>query len=141
MTASIRRILPALRHYSSWLTCNINVFVGYTDQSGLGDLIQDFFGLYASAMTLLASIVDLNSLPLIEYLLEEDEDTIAFKPLREHDRSRYFDESSGTLKQKLHTHGVERHLPNFEMLGRIRDLLTDAVALAVKDVGSINPHS
>lgn len=140
VTASTRRILPALRHYSSWLICNINVLVEYTDQSGLGDLIKIFFGLYASTMTFLASTFDPSSLPLIEYLLEEDEDTIAFKPLREHDRSRYFEQSSGTLKQKFHTHGVERHHPNVEMLGRIRDLLTDAVALAVRDVGSIIPR-
>jgi len=140
ITASTRRILPALRHYSSWLICNINVLIEYTDQSGLGDLIKVFFGLYASTMTLLASTFDLNSLPLIEYLLEEDEDTIAFKPLRGHNRSRYFEQSSGTLKQKFYTHGVERHHPNVEMLGRIRDLLTDAVALAVRDVGSIILH-
>lgn len=141
ITASTRRILPALRYYSSWLTCNINVLVGYMDQSGLGSLIKVFFGLYVSTMTLLASTFNPDSLPLIEYLLEEDENIIAFKPLREHDRSRYFDQSSGTLKQKFNTHGVERHHPNVEMLGRIRDLLTDAVALAVRDVGSINPHS
>lgn len=135
ITAAVRRILPALRHYSSWLTCNADILLRYLDQSGLGDLINVFFGLYASTMTLLASTFHPDSLPLIEYLLEEDEDTIAFKPLREHDRSHYLEQSSGTLKQKFHTYGVERHHPNVEMLGRVRDLLADAVALAVRDVG------
>jgi len=140
ITALTRRILPALRQYSSWLTCNINVLIGYTDQCGLGDLIKVFFELYAGTMTLLASTFNPDSLPLIEYLLEEDEDTIGFKPLDEHDRSRYFEQSSGTLRQKFHTHGVERHHPNVEMLGRIRDLLADAVALVMRNVRSMIPH-
>ena len=138
VTAVMRRILPALRHYSSWLTCNIDLLVGYTGPSApynLASLVKDFFRMYASTMTILASTYHAESLPVIEYLLEEDEDTIAFKPF-EKGSGRYLVETSNTLKPKFHTHGVERHHPNVEMLARVRDLLTDSVKLAIKEVSS-----
>ena len=138
VTAVMRRILPAVRHYSSWLTCNIDLLVGYTGPSApynLASLVKDFFGMYASTMTILASTYNAESLPMIEYLLEEDEDTIAFKPF-DNGSSRYLEKTSNTLKPKFHTHGVDRHHPNVEMLARVRDLLTDSVKLAIKEVSS-----
>ena len=141
VTAVTRRILPALRHYSSWLICSIEVLIGHISHSTLDNPIKVFFKMYAGTLTLLASTYNPESLPSIEYLLEEDEDSFAFKPFGQETRGRYFDESSNTLKQKCHTYGVERHHPNVEMLGRIRDLLTDGVVLATRDVSITSLYS
>lgn len=137
ITTIIRRILPAVRHYSSWLHCSIDIILGYMGPDApddLLDLVQTFFLVYANTMTLLATIYDVESLPMIEYLLEEDEDTIEFKPFGEANRDRYFDMNIKTFKEKFHTHGMEKHHPNVEMLGRIRDLVRDSVIIAVKEV-------
>ena len=137
VTTIIRRILPALRHYGSWMRSNIGVLVGYMEPGApdnLPTVIKVFFDTYASTMTCLATIYNAESLPLIEYLLEEDTDTILFKPFDEVRKDRQLHESSTAVKEKFHTHGVERYHPNIEMLGRIRDLVFNAVMLALKNV-------
>lgn len=93
---------------------------------------------YANTLTLLASTFPVDDLPAIDYLLEEDEDTLGFKPLaNESTMRRYYREGSGIRKPKYHDHGIGTHHSSIEMLGRIRDLLLDGLQLQLQEVSLI----
>lgn len=135
ISAVARRVLPGLRHYSSWLISNAKVLTTQFGDALLSVQIKELWKIYASTLTLLASTFEVSDLPSIGYLLEEDEDTLGFKPF-ENDRTtrRYFCQESNIQKPKWHNNGVERHHPNLEMFGRIRDFLTEGLLLAVDEV-------
>ncbi|KAI9760182.1 MAG: hypothetical protein M4579_001797 [Chaenotheca gracillima] len=130
VTAVMRRILPALRHYSSWLLSNSVVLVSELVDGALKVQVKELWRVYATSLTLLAATFPATELPLAEYLLEEDEDTLGFSPFNpEKCGRRYFLE--GNEKQKSHDVGVKRLHPNEEMLSRIRDFLTDGLELTM----------
>ena len=131
-----RRVLPGLRHYSSWLTSNTAILIDQQSRdSPLGVQIKELWKIYASTLTLLASTFPVSALTAIGYLLEEDEDTLGFKPFEnEKTQGRYFQPGLAIKKPKWHTNGVERQHPNLEMSGRIRDFLAEGLALAVDSV-------
>ncbi len=130
LTAVTRRLLPGLRHYSSWLVANAVILASQVGDTLLHVQIKEFWKIYVNTLTLLASTFPATELPLIEYLLPEDEDTLDFKPF-DHDelKQRYFSEDMNSQKPKWHDQGVQRHHPNVEMYGRVRDLLTDGTLL------------
>ncbi len=98
--------------------------------------VKGLWKIYANALTLLVSTFPVSGLPSsVEYLLEEDEDTLGFKPfMNENIQRRYYSEDTGSQKPRWHDHGVHRHHPNLEMLGRVRDLLTDGMVLHSQEV-------
>ena len=138
LTVIARRILPLCRHYSSWLMSNVKLVVAEMSTPELEKDITGFFKIYANTLTVLASTFNPETLPIIEYLLEEDEDTMAFKPF-DHQRTfrRYYDQSSRTLKPNFHIQGITREHPLVEMLGRVRDLVTDGVELSTQHVSQL----
>lgn len=143
VTAVARRILPALRHYSSWLVSNAALLVAEVGDTSLNVQIKELWKIYANTLTLLAATFPVSDLPNIEYLLEEDVDTVGFKPFT-NDRTwkRYFNDEKQEprdRKPKWNDRGVERHHPNIEMLGRIRDFLIDGLTLATDEVYSLLP--
>lgn len=138
VTAVARRVLPALRQYSSWLVSNAALLVAEVGDTSLNVQIKELWKIYASTLTLLATTFPVSELPRIEYLLEEDVDTLGFKPFT-NDRTwkRYFQDQNRetrTRKPKWNDRGVERQHPNVEMLGRIRDFLVDGLTLATDEV-------
>jgi len=138
VTAVARRVLPALRQYSSWLVSNAAVLVAEVGDTSLNVQIKELWKSYASTLTLLATTFPVSELPSIDYLLEEDVDTLGFKPFT-NDRTwkRYFQDQrrdTRDRKPKWNDRGVERHHPNVEMLGRIRDFLVDGLTLATDEV-------
>ena len=138
LTAVTRRVLPGLRHYSSWLVSNAVVLVAELGDASLDVRIQELWVAYAKAMTILVSTFPVAGLPPpLGYLLDEDEDTLAFKPLDNQDaQRRYYDEVTGYRKPKWHDRGIHRQHPNIEMLGRIRDLLTDGMLIQSREVST-----
>ncbi|TKA60814.1 hypothetical protein B0A49_09521, partial [Cryomyces minteri] len=97
--------------------------------------MRELWKAYAAALSLLAAAFPIEVLPTADYLLEEDADTIGFKPLIS-DRTMknwYKEGISGVLKPKFFDQGVERQHPNVEMLMRIRGLLWDGLLLAVDE--------
>lgn len=129
MTAVTRRVLPALRQYSSWLLSNAEILVAQVGDNVLNVQIRELWKIYATALTLLTSTFSVADLPQVQYLLDEDEDTIGFKPLdNEITKGRFYDGVDPAVqKAKYHDKGMQRHHPNVEMLGRVRDLLTDGM--------------
>lgn len=137
MTAVTRRVLPALRQYSSWLLSNAEILVAQVGDNVLNVQIRELWKIYATALTLLTSTFSVADLPQVQYLLDEDEDTIGFKPLdNEITKGRFYDGVDPAVqKAKYHDKGMQRHHPNVEMLGRVRDLLTDGMIQHSDDVG------
>ncbi len=136
LIAVTRRVLPFLRHYSSWLIINATILAAGVGDTRLAVEIKELWKMYANALTLLVATFPVSALPPpVEYLLEEDEDTLGFKPfMNEITQRRYYSEDTGSQKPKWHDQGVHRHHPNLEMLGRIRDLLTDGMVLHAQEV-------
>ncbi|CRG87105.1 Protein SMG7 [Talaromyces islandicus] len=134
VTVVARRVLPALRNYSSWLLANCS---SLTDQKQDKDTvlsvqIKEFWKIYANTLSLLASTFDVTALPEVEYLLEEDEEALGFKPLMNEATSRrYHLESTARAKPRTIDPGVERNHPNLEMLYRIREFVIDGLDLVV----------
>ncbi|CAI7675585.1 unnamed protein product [Penicillium pancosmium] len=133
ITGVARRILPALRHYSSWLLVTHEFLVAQKDEkdSALSIQIQEFWKIYAETLTLLASTFDVAQLPEIDYLLEDDEESLGFVPLDQAATSRRYIGTNGQLKPRMNDPGVERSHPNMEMLYRIREFVIDGLDLVV----------
>lgn len=131
-----RRILPALRHYSSWLLTNSKSLVEQKEEkdSALSIQIKEFWKIYAGTLSLLASSFDVVSLPEVDYLLEEDEESLGFAPLDQDATSRRYVGSRDQPKPRMHDLGIERSHPNMEMLYRIREFVIDGLDLVVNGV-------
>ena len=99
--------------------------------------VRELWKIYVTTLTLLISTFPGSELPQIGYLLDEDDDTVGFKPLdNENTRRRFYDGDDMLVqKPKYHDRGIQRHHPNVEMLGRIRDMLTDGMIHHSDDVG------
>ncbi|KAJ5586323.1 hypothetical protein N7450_006110 [Penicillium hetheringtonii] len=133
ITVVARRILPALRHYSSWLLVASDFLVAQKEEkdSALSIQIQEFWKIYAGTLTLLASTFDVAQLPEIDYLLEDDEESLGFVPLDQAATSRRYIGTDGQLKPRMNDPGIERSHPNMEMLYRIREFVIDGLDLVV----------
>jgi hypothetical protein len=135
VTVVARRILPALRHYSSWLLTTSDYLVAQKEEkdSTLSIQIQEFWKIYAGTLTLLASTFDVVHLPEIDYLLEEDEESLGFAPLDQAATSRRYIGMGEQIKPRVNDPGVERSHPNEEMLYRIREFVIDGLDLVVRN--------
>lgn len=132
VTVVARRVLPALRNYSSWLLTNCGSLTAQKQDkdTALSVQIQEFWKIYANTLTLLASTFDIYSNLEVEYLLEEDEETLGFKPLIDDATSRrYLVSENGRTKPRMLGPGIERNHPNIEMLYRIREFVIDGLYL------------
>ena len=138
ITAVARRVLPGLRQYSSWLNCSSTLLVAQVGDNTLDVEVKELWKTYANTLTLLAATFSASDLPAIEYLLEEDEDTLGFKPFESVNvQKRYCNPETGSPKPLFHAADIKRQHPNVEMLGRIRDFLTDGLILAMDEASSI----
>ncbi|KAF7596316.1 hypothetical protein BBP40_002460 [Aspergillus hancockii] len=134
ITAVARRVLPALRNYSSWLLTVSHMLVANREKdTPLAVQITEFWKIYANTLTLLASTFDVVLLPEIDYLLEEDEETLCFVPLNKEPTSRRYLDSCGGEKPRMNDAGVERNHPNIEMLYRIREFVIDGLDMVVSN--------
>ncbi|KAJ5099768.1 hypothetical protein N7532_006769 [Penicillium argentinense] len=133
LTVVARRILPALRHYSSWLLVTNEFLVAQKEEkdSALSIQIQEFWKIYAGTLTLLTSTFDVAQLPEIDYLLEDDEESLGFLPLDQSSTSRRYIGINGQLKPRMNDPGIERSHPNMEMMYRIREFVIDGLDLVV----------
>ena len=128
--------------YSSWLLTNAVILAAQVGDNVLNVQVRELWKIYATALTLLTSTFAVSQfavsqLPEVDYLLDEDENTIGFKPLDNETTKRKYYAGVGfsVQKPKYHDQGIQRHHPNVEMLGRIRDLLTDGMLQHSNEVG------
>ncbi|KAL9601723.1 MAG: hypothetical protein Q9219_002334 [cf. Caloplaca sp. 3 TL-2023] len=127
----VRRVLPGLRCSQSWLLSRAALLSAHEEEPKMQLLIHRFWTEYFNVLVLILSASSFENLPRLEYILEEDEEVVGFRPLQEGGlQQKYFDPNSASRKPKCHDAGIKRHHPNIEMQCRVRDFLEDAVELA-----------
>lgn len=142
ITLVARRILPALRQYSAWLASNAKWLVvvctpipGWTVPSSLAVQARELWSMYTTVLTRLVDYFTVSELQAVEYLLEEDESTVGFQPLRRSEISEardLFNKSNGTSKSRATDPGQEKLLPGVEMQSRLLDIIVTGLALSQK---------
>lgn len=129
-----RRLLPTLRLYGIWLLPATPLLAGVANYDILREAVDSFWHIYAQTIDTMAAVFpvwDLDDLGDLGYLLEEDADTVAFKPLEDNKTLRVWrDKQTGQVKPRWSDQGVVRNTEDVEMLARIKDLLADGVSLA-----------
>ncbi|KAL8693149.1 MAG: hypothetical protein Q9218_001969 [Villophora microphyllina] len=129
-----RRLLPCVRYYQSWLASRATLFSIHLSDVTMGPLVQELWVVYVATLSSLVSVTNFEDVPRLEYMLEEDEEVIGFRPLQDgHLQQQYADTNSQKRKPKCHEGGFKRHHPNIEMLCRVRDFVEDALELSGSD--------
>ena len=123
-----RRMLPALRLYSKWLLVSHEKLQNTLDDNEKSVQTKQLWQTYANTLSLLAATFDVEQLPRLDYLLEEDEDLLGFLPLTSALRGdeHIAEHSMDHLLLKLDREKVH---PNEEQLSRVLLLLEDGLAL------------
>lgn len=135
VTPLMARLLPLLRLSSAWLLTNDHLLNAEVGDKDLKLATNDLWHTYAKTLSALARAFPVVQLPEVAYLLEEDVESLGFKPLLS-DRSQklWKAQDSQKFKPKFNDSGVKRLGQEQEMLARIRDIVIDALLLAVADV-------
>jgi hypothetical protein len=135
LTDLARHVLPALRLYSTWLLSNAHIVAARVGDEPIQNAMDHFWHIYAKTLSVMAFNFSFRELGEIPYQLEEDVDAFGLKPLNS-DKSRkvWVDDATGQAKTKYNDEGVNRLDMDQEMLGRVRELLFDALLLAVDKV-------
>ena len=137
LTSTIRRILPCLRLYSNWLLPMVYMVVGLASDSVVRDAAEQFWPLYAKVVDLIAQtfpIWDLEDLPEVSYMLEEDVDTIDFKALHGVKTLKtWYSKHTALLKPRFTDRDLVRESSEGEMLERVKEFLVDGLYLANDD--------
>jgi len=130
---TMQRILPVLRLYSSWLFKNISVLANDVDPT-FAPLQAELWSAFARTLSLINAKFAPDRLPSpLEFMLEEDEDTIGFKALHCDENQHIWYNERG-LRPRWHDMPAQQRNVGTEMLSRLRDLLTVGVALVVDQV-------
>ncbi|TVY41931.1 Protein SMG7 [Lachnellula subtilissima] len=132
VTAVARRVLPALRQYSVWLASQATVIIASDEIGPVVIHANEMWKMYADVLTRLAHFYPVDSLRSVNYLLEEDETTVGFKPLRDPTlpgACNLFVDDDGGLKLHITDPSTKRSLPNEEMQARVRDIIICALVL------------
>ncbi|KAI1612256.1 EST1-like protein A [Exophiala viscosa] len=125
-----RRILPHLRVYSGWLLSTVHLLLA---NKSLSVQVSELWQAYAEALTLLRqtfSILDVQDIP---YLLEEDQDTVAFTAFSECLRRQRFQNSSHQSKPSYSEAVFGQRSVENEMLHRIKGLVKDGMYLCRRE--------
>ena len=137
LTDVARRVLPSLRLYSSWLLPITHLVEGLSTDDLLKDAIDQFWPIYARTIDLMAAIFpiwDFDDLPEVTYLLEEDAETLGFKPLQNEKTNKiWFHKQTGSAKARFSDSGVARASADEETLARVKEFLFDGLFLANDD--------
>lgn len=126
----VRRLLPLIRIYSSWLSKSSTLL----DSNFVPDeLKSELWNSLAKALTSVTATFSTDQLPNVEHLLDEDEETVGFSPLTsEEDTNVWYIE--GKMKDKWHELTDQPRDITKEMLFRLKEFLVVGLTLAVQSV-------
>ncbi|KAL8870021.1 MAG: hypothetical protein Q9198_007735, partial [Flavoplaca austrocitrina] len=134
INSAVRRLLPSLRYYSAWLISRAALISVHLDDVTMDHVVKNFWVTYADTMSLLMSVTEINDLPRLQYLLEEDVSIIGFRPLQEVQLQRKPSISAAFMRRVNHEDVDLAPVPSdIEVRCRIRDLLEDILELAESD--------
>ncbi|KXT07176.1 hypothetical protein AC578_2412 [Pseudocercospora eumusae] len=137
LTDNGRRLLPCLRVYNNWLLTSIRMVIGLADDDFVGDAVTHFWPMYAKTLDLMAQafpIWDLDDISTVTYMLEEDVDTLEFRPvLSEETTKTWYLKPNNTVRPRFSARETVRVSVDEEMLWRVRAFLEIGVNLASSD--------
>lgn len=135
ITDQARHILPCLRLYSTWLLSNAHILTAGVCDELLQKTVAHLWSTYTATLSAIATAFPFRELPEVGYQLEEDVDAFGFQPL-ESDRAQklWYAQGSTEPKPKFSDPDLCRLDIDTEMLARVRELLVDALHLAVDQV-------
>ncbi|KAL8890946.1 MAG: hypothetical protein Q9215_001947 [Flavoplaca cf. flavocitrina] len=134
INSAVRRLLPSLRYYSAWLISRAALLSVHLGDVTMDHVVKNFWVTYADTMTLLMSDTEINNLPRLQYLLEEDVSIIGFRPLQEVQLQRKPNISAAFMRRVNHEDVDLAPVPSdIEVRCRIQDLLEDILELAKSD--------
>lgn len=125
ISATLRRMLPALRMVNKWLRTNYRFYASDEKKHPVEGVVE-FWKVYTRFFTNLGQKFPIEQLTPLETPLDEDLDIRGFLPLTK----LMVTENSGEGVDRAQVH------PNEEQLMRIWDLLTDAKTLAQTKVNT-----
>ena len=125
-TPTARRILPLLRIYSAWLLSNARYLSHCEDE----EVTHNFWNTYTKCLSRLVEIFSIIEIADIPYLLQEDEDTLAFTGMEQKAIQLHFTDQAGSMKSaRSAIKTSEADNSASEMLYRVKSLITDAIYL------------
>ncbi|EXJ72314.1 uncharacterized protein A1O5_04818 [Cladophialophora psammophila CBS 110553] len=125
----IRRVLPHLRLYSGWLLSTVHLLLENED---LVVSMRQLWPLYVNTLNLLMQIFPPKAAAEIQYLLDEDMDTRAFSAFSPFVKKVRLCNRQGRVKQVHSDAAFGPRSPEYEMLYRLKCIITDGVLLASK---------
>ncbi len=129
LSAVTRRILAALRQYSTWLVATAPVIASQIGFASINVHIKEMWSMYCSTLSLL-KLAFPEQLSDVDYLQEEDAATVGFKPFRDSAKCHLYTNQQGQMKPRSTDPQIQRFHPNIEMEARIKDILEDGKMLA-----------
>jgi hypothetical protein len=136
VTTIAARVFPALRQYSAWLASGAGIILATTGTGSNNVHVKEMWKMYADVLTRLANFFPVEDLAPVSYLLEEDESTVGFQPLRNPQLSiecNLYIDNDGNLKPRITDLGTKRDLPHIEMQARVLNILLCGLSLQLKD--------
>ena len=126
ITPTARRILPLLRTYSAWLLSNARYLSHCEDE----EVTHNFWNTYTKCLSRLVDVFSIREIADIPYLLQEDEDTLAFTGMEQIAIQLHFADQAGSMKSARSAvkHSEANKLAP-DMLYRVKGLITDAIYL------------
>ena len=122
----MRRILPHLRLYSSWLLSTTELLMARTE---LQLQMRKFWHVYAETLSMLVAIFPIIDIVEVPYLLMEDADTIGFSPFIDLVRKQHMFNSKDMLKPVYDEETFGPRSVDDEMLSRVKSLVKDGILL------------
>ena len=136
LSTTLEKALPEIRLYSSWLLKNDLIMANSTVYPVVNALQSRYWTQMASCLSLVAEVFPAQYLPELDYLLEEDADTIAFGPL-DCEETREIWYVDGKLKPEWFTIPEALRSKRQEMLSRVRQFLKVGIMLTFKEVSQV----
>lgn len=136
ITAVAARVFPALRQYSVWLASGAGLILTSAGTASIQVHAKEMWKMYADVLTRLANFFPVEELGSVNYLLEEDESTVGFQPLRNPSlgaECNLYVDDKGELKPRITDLGVKRDLPHVEMQARVLNILLCGLSLQLKE--------
>ncbi|KIX10076.1 uncharacterized protein Z518_01157 [Rhinocladiella mackenziei CBS 650.93] len=129
ITATTRRLLPHLRLYSGWLLSTVP-FILVSEKARMRELWR----IYAEALSLFTSTFSLTKVPELPYMLDEDQDTLAFTPFSDFVRETRFLDAAGQMKPSYDGEAFDPRSSEDEMLYRIKCMVRDGIYLCKRQL-------
>lgn len=137
LTATVRRVLPHLRQYSSWYLSSMRSLV-QTKYKSSRRLLEQVSKTHVQALNLLRGNVDVFAPSQVPYLLEEDVKTLSFSPFTPIVFKWRYTDMQNNLKMQRTGEGKGKELQTelAETHVRATDLVVDALRLVKHQVRS-----